>query len=107
MSLCLRAGFLCPALLTLPRRQELEVLLTRIQAGLWSFGRDGNKLFIIFRLPGWLESVEPGEPVPEGGVSVPRPPHPVQEAGAGAPSHLATDGALVLWTRCKLTSVNI
>ncbi len=87
MSLCLRAGLLCPALLTLSRRQELEILLTRIQAGLWFFGRDGNKLLLIFRLSGWPGSVEPGEPVPEGGLPEPRPPHPAQEAGAGGPTH--------------------
>jgi hypothetical protein len=31
VSLCLRAGFLSPALLTLPRRQELEVIIVQIQ----------------------------------------------------------------------------
>jgi hypothetical protein len=87
VSLCLRAGFLSPALLTLSRRQELEVLLIQIQAGLLSFGRDVNKLLLIFRLPGLSGSMEPGEPVPEGGLPVPRPPHPVQEAGAGDSSH--------------------
>jgi hypothetical protein len=87
VSLCLRAGFLSPALLTLPRRQELEILLIQIQAGLWSFGRDVTKLLLIFRLPGWPGSVEPGEPVPEGGVPEPRPPHPAQEAGAGDSTH--------------------
>jgi hypothetical protein len=87
-----------PALLTLSRRQELEVLLIQIQAGLLSFGRDVNKLLLIFRLPGLSGSMEP---VPEGGVPEPCPPHPAQETGAGGYSHSDTGGDPVLRTRCK------